>query len=264
VGTWSASPGYGQGAIPGLPGSQPDAAANALFGANGGAGPEGDAGDVWEALTADPAAAPDFAPGAEAAEAPDAGSEPEGAAFEDYDEAAFEPQQAAAALASPTRRPSEPLAPGRAVPIPPPEPIHMKRRGSRLRTLVVALAILVIVGAAGFGVGYLLPTMLLSLPAAASATASPTVTPAATPTPAPTASPTPTPTPTATPQPTPTPTPKEIIYVVKPNDQLLRIAKKFGVTMEAIMKLNGITDPNRIVVGQKLRIPPKPAPSPSS
>jgi len=45
------------------------------------------------------------------------------------------------------------------------------------------------------------------------------------------------------------------LYKVQPGDTLSQIAEKFGVSMQAIMELNGITDPDQIYVGQVLRIP---------
>jgi LysM repeat protein len=51
-------------------------------------------------------------------------------------------------------------------------------------------------------------------------------------------------------------------YVVRPGDSLATIAPKFGVTVQAIIQHNGIKQPDRIVVGQKLRIPGSIHPSP--
>jgi LysM repeat protein len=45
-------------------------------------------------------------------------------------------------------------------------------------------------------------------------------------------------------------------YVVESGDSLAVIAQRFGVTMSAIMEANNITDPNRVLVGQRLTIPP--------
>jgi LysM repeat protein len=53
------------------------------------------------------------------------------------------------------------------------------------------------------------------------------------------------------PPPTPTPT----IYEVKRGETLGTIALQFGVSVDAIIAVNGITDPNRVGVGQKLIIP---------
>ncbi|MBN2086604.1 MAG: LysM peptidoglycan-binding domain-containing protein [Anaerolineales bacterium] len=44
-------------------------------------------------------------------------------------------------------------------------------------------------------------------------------------------------------------------YVVQEGDTIGSIADRFGVTEEAIIELNGLTDPNTLEVGQTLRIP---------
>jgi len=86
----------------------------------------------------------------------------------------------------------------------------------------------------------------------------PSPTPAATPTPIPTSTPTSSPSPAASPTPTvvptvvPTPAPQQ--YVVQEGDTLAAIAQQFGTTVSAIQALNGIEDPNEIVIGQVLRI----------
>ncbi|MFP6877099.1 MAG: LysM domain-containing protein [Roseibacillus sp.] len=80
--------------------------------------------------------------------------------------------------------------------------------------------------------------------------------------------PNPTPTPTP-PNPTPTPPEPEPLpgpapapanfkeYTVVSGDMMSRIARKHGVTPEAIAKANGIPDPNKIGVGDVLKIPLK-------
>ena len=45
------------------------------------------------------------------------------------------------------------------------------------------------------------------------------------------------------------------IYVVKNGDALSKIAKAHGVKQSEIMALNNITDPNKIRIGQKLKMP---------
>ena len=163
-----------------------------------------------------------------------------------------------------TLRAAEPLVPGRVIPVPAPQvEAPTKRRGSRLRALVIGLVLLAIVGGAGFAIGYVLPSVLLPLPAANAPTATPALSPSPTaavetPTPEPTATPTPTPTATPTPRPTATP----LVYIVKAGDQLQRIANKYGVTLKALMDANGIKNANLIIIGQKLIIPPKATPTP--
>ena len=49
--------------------------------------------------------------------------------------------------------------------------------------------------------------------------------------------------------------PRVTEYTVKSGDTLWGIAGRFGTTPEAIAEENGITDPNRIYAGQRLRIP---------
>ena len=44
------------------------------------------------------------------------------------------------------------------------------------------------------------------------------------------------------------------VYTVKSGDTLTGIAKKNGLTLARLIKLNGINDPNKIYVGQKLKI----------
>ncbi len=46
----------------------------------------------------------------------------------------------------------------------------------------------------------------------------------------------------------------EIIYVVKKNDTLSLIAKKYGTTYQKIAFLNNISNPNKIYVGQRIKI----------
>ena len=46
-----------------------------------------------------------------------------------------------------------------------------------------------------------------------------------------------------------------VIYVVKSGDTLWKIAKRFGSTVDDIVRVNGIENPNRINVGEKIYIP---------
>jgi LysM repeat protein len=52
----------------------------------------------------------------------------------------------------------------------------------------------------------------------------------------------------------PTPTPAGL-YIVKAGDTLGKIADNFETTVDEIIALNGISDPNKIEVGQQLIIP---------
>jgi len=108
-------------------------------------------------------------------------------------------------------------------------------------------------------------------PPAATATAAPgsTATPAAVLAAAPTATLTPAALPTATPmaQPVAAAT-EELIYTVRSGDSPDSIARRFGITAQALMAANGITDPTRLRIGQKLVIPaagatPLPLPTPT-
>ncbi|MGQ9457433.1 MAG: FxLYD domain-containing protein [Anaerolineae bacterium] len=111
-------------------------------------------------------------------------------------------------------------------------------------------------------------------------------TPQATPTPRATDTPALSPTPlaaitrpaTATPAPltplptaTPTITPPPVLYVVQKGDNLRAIARRYGVTLQALQEANGILDPRRLQIGQELIIPvgeaalaepPTPTPTP--
>ena len=49
-------------------------------------------------------------------------------------------------------------------------------------------------------------------------------------------------------------TPSSVVYTVKKGDTLGAIAIKYNVTVNQIVRLNGIKDANKIYVGQKLRI----------
>lgn len=50
----------------------------------------------------------------------------------------------------------------------------------------------------------------------------------------------------------------EIIHIVQPGDNLYRIGLRYGFTFQELAQYNGITNPDRLEVGQQIRIPPKP------
>jgi LysM repeat protein len=70
----------------------------------------------------------------------------------------------------------------------------------------------------------------------------------------------------------PAPAPAAARYVVRSGDTLANIAARFGVSVNAITRANGITNPNLIYPGMKLTIPgakgggsaPAPAPAPAT
>ncbi len=64
-----------------------------------------------------------------------------------------------------------------------------------------------------------------------------------------------TPTPSPTPEPSSTDVSQPAKYVIQAGDALLLIAEAYGITLEALMEANGITDPEWIAVGQELIIP---------
>lgn len=67
-------------------------------------------------------------------------------------------------------------------------------------------------------------------------------------------------TPTATPTITPTPLP--VMYTVEEGDMLGFIAEAFGISAEAIIAANNISDPTLLQIGQRLLIPVTPTPTP--
>ena len=48
-------------------------------------------------------------------------------------------------------------------------------------------------------------------------------------------------------------------YVIASGDTMSGVAKKFGVTMQALLSANNLTDPNLVRVGQRIKVPIAPA-----
>lgn len=53
----------------------------------------------------------------------------------------------------------------------------------------------------------------------------------------------------------PSPAPQYITYVIQPGDTLSGIAQKYNTTVNALAKLNGISDPDKIYAGRTIRVP---------
>jgi len=49
--------------------------------------------------------------------------------------------------------------------------------------------------------------------------------------------------------------PQETTYVIRTGDTLYSVARKYGVSYQAILQLNDIKNPEKIYIGQKIRIP---------
>src|SRR5437763_16585259 len=61
----------------------------------------------------------------------------------------------------------------------------------------------------------------------------------------------------AVPAPSPTPGPLRVaVHVVEPGDTLLALADRYGLRPESLLWANDLPNPDLIVVGQKLVIPP--------
>lgn len=50
----------------------------------------------------------------------------------------------------------------------------------------------------------------------------------------------------------------ETIHIVQPGENLYRIGLIYGFTYQELAAFNGIANPDRLEVGQQIRIPPKP------
>ncbi len=178
------------------------------------------------------------------------------------------------------------LGPGESVPAGKPPP-SIAARASRLIGGLLVLAVLAgaglyvarIGGVYVAGIGRV-PSGPAGVPgslASASASPSPAATPQPSPSPAasalassvPPASPGATPAARRSPRVSASPTrpPAQasptgrVVHVVRVGDTLTSLAQEYGVTIEAIVRANGLADANRIDVGQRLVIP---APQPST
>lgn len=143
------------------------------------------------------------------------------------------------------------------------EPATYRRRDGWgfLPWLIGAAVVLVLALAGGLGAAYLV-AQIQAAPTPRTALPPPTPSPAATSTLAPTAPPTDdAASPTAEPEPTDGPatpdveaTPRE--HVVARGESISLIALEYGVTIEEIVALNELENPDVIVPGQRLLIPP--------
>lgn len=59
-------------------------------------------------------------------------------------------------------------------------------------------------------------------------------------------------------EPPPAPPMRRIEYEIQPGDTLTDIAARFGTTVEALVQLNGLQNPNRILYGRTLQVPSRP------
>jgi len=87
---------------------------------------------------------------------------------------------------------------------------------------------------------------------------SPATGPAGTDTTPPSTTPDATPSPTATPTRTETPTaipPAQMIHVVQPGETLSAISRQYGVSLDALIRANVLSDPDLLEVGQEILIP---------
>lgn len=122
------------------------------------------------------------------------------------------------------------------------------RTGGALRLILFAiLVLLAILG--GQQLGSWLAAQVASVAPAVTSSAQPSTTPMSTVAPTPTADPMAEPTAGLSPLATP------VVHVIVLNETLSGIARRYGVTVDALRAANGITDPNLIVVGQRLVIP---------
>ena len=140
-------------------------------------------------------------------------------------------------------------------PDPPYRPSRLIIAGVAIAAIIICGALLVVAGLPQSIATAIIPTTTPTVTRVPTRTLTPTAVP-------PTDTPRP-PTPTSTATPTIRPTATPVFYVVQPGDTLGAIAAAYGVTAQAIMDANGITDPRVVRVGTRLIIPGGTAPQPS-
>ncbi|HYA50243.1 MAG TPA: LysM domain-containing protein [Streptosporangiaceae bacterium] len=212
--------------------------------------------------------------GSDEAPTPDAAPTPEGAPVEAAaDEEATTPEGPAPDAAT-----EEAVAAAAEVPPVPPDesvaaisalPEAAPPRRHRLRRLLLGtlglLIFLLLASGAGFGAAFLVPRFADASPVPSGASPSEAATVSPTPTTPPTTTPSATASaspgssgsgrPSASPSGSPAPSPTTLTYVVQRGDTLAAIAARFGVSVQAIVAANGLSDPNHIETGQRLVIP---------
>jgi len=132
---------------------------------------------------------------------------------------------------------------------------------------VLAVVVVLLLAASGGLVSAWIVATMRAVPAPALADATPSPSPAASggASAEPTTPPSQQPRHTPTPAPVTTQEPAPFIHVVRRGEYLQYIADLYGVTVEDIVALNGIQNPNRIRAGRELLIPGyghQPSPSP--
>lgn len=134
--------------------------------------------------------------------------------------------------------------------------------------LIATLVVLLLAASAGLGAAWIVAAMR-AVPVPAAAQITPTPVPASsgsgTPSSRPSLTPSGQPRHTPTPAPLTTPEPPPFIHVVQRNETLLYIAELYGVSIEDIVALNDIRNPDLIHRDQELLIPgygTRPSPTP--
>jgi LysM repeat protein len=148
-----------------------------------------------------------------------------------------------------------------------PRKVTHRSAADRVLPWVLAVMVVLLLAASGGLVSAWIVATLRAVPAPAAADTTPSPSPVASvgPTAAPTQTPSDQPRRTPTPSPVVTQEPAPFIHVVQRGEYLSYIADLYGVTVEDIVALNDIKNPNRIHPGRELLIPGygiKPSPSP--